>query len=210
MSEKSKTTQALELAVRALVLTRSPSAEVTLLKQEALAAINAAIDLAQQPAQGPVATVAEVHMSRYTLEWTNGPMPEGTKLYAATVDPNAGPPYSLDTMDPVLRDLIVCAVHGAITTQQAPPDGHWLYWSWHLGQQMRAAAPVAQGLRSLTSAMAERAELTPEQLDALPRKLLDIACRVRTDEVLFRDDEAIDQAAHVIKGALLAAAGAKP
>ena len=31
----------------------------------------------------PVATVAEVHMSRYTLEWTNGPLPEGTKLYAA-------------------------------------------------------------------------------------------------------------------------------
>ena len=29
----------------------------------------------------PVATVAEVHMSRYTIEWTNGPLPEGTKLY---------------------------------------------------------------------------------------------------------------------------------
>lgn len=29
----------------------------------------------------PVATVAEVHMSRYTLEWTNGPLPEGEKLY---------------------------------------------------------------------------------------------------------------------------------
>lgn len=33
------------------------------------------------PVQEPVATVAEVHMSRYTLEWTNGPLPEGTKLY---------------------------------------------------------------------------------------------------------------------------------
>lgn len=31
----------------------------------------------------PVATVAEVHMSRYTIEWTNGPLPEGTNLYAA-------------------------------------------------------------------------------------------------------------------------------
>ncbi len=29
----------------------------------------------------PVATVAEVHMSRYTLEWKNGPLPEGEKLY---------------------------------------------------------------------------------------------------------------------------------
>lgn len=31
----------------------------------------------------PVARVAEVHMSRYTLEWTDGPLPEGTLLYAA-------------------------------------------------------------------------------------------------------------------------------
>jgi len=30
----------------------------------------------------PVARVAEVHMSRYTIEWTNGALPEGTDLYA--------------------------------------------------------------------------------------------------------------------------------
>lgn len=30
----------------------------------------------------PVAKVAEVHMSRYTIEWLNGPIPEGTVLYA--------------------------------------------------------------------------------------------------------------------------------
>jgi len=29
----------------------------------------------------PVALVAEVHISRYTIEWTNGPLPQGTKLY---------------------------------------------------------------------------------------------------------------------------------
>jgi len=29
----------------------------------------------------PVALVAEVHISRYTIEWTNGPLPKGTKLY---------------------------------------------------------------------------------------------------------------------------------
>jgi hypothetical protein len=34
-----------------------------------------------QPEQEPVAVVAEVHMSRYTIEWTNGPLPEDTKLY---------------------------------------------------------------------------------------------------------------------------------
>jgi hypothetical protein len=35
------------------------------------------------PVQEPVARVAEVHMSRYTLEWTNGPIPEGTELFSA-------------------------------------------------------------------------------------------------------------------------------
>jgi hypothetical protein len=38
---------------------------------------------AAQPEQEPVARVAEVHMSRYTLEWTNGPLPEGTELFSA-------------------------------------------------------------------------------------------------------------------------------
>ena len=40
-----------------------------------------------QPEQEPVARVAEVHMSRYTLEWTNGPLPEGTELFAAAQPP---------------------------------------------------------------------------------------------------------------------------
>lgn len=30
----------------------------------------------------PAARVAEIHMSRYTIEWLNGPLPEGTLLYA--------------------------------------------------------------------------------------------------------------------------------
>ncbi len=39
---------------------------------------------AQQPAQEPVARVAEVHMSRYTLEWMNGQIqPQGTLLYTS-------------------------------------------------------------------------------------------------------------------------------
>ena len=33
------------------------------------------------PHYEPVAIVAEIHMSRYTIEWTNGDLPEGTKLY---------------------------------------------------------------------------------------------------------------------------------
>lgn len=30
----------------------------------------------------PVARVAEVHMSRYTIEWTGSPLPEGAVLFA--------------------------------------------------------------------------------------------------------------------------------
>lgn len=36
----------------------------------------------------------------------------------------------------------------------------------------------------------------------LPRKLLDVACRVRVSETLYRDDELIDQGAHALKAAL--------
>lgn len=36
----------------------------------------------------------------------------------------------------------------------------------------------------------------------LPRKLLDVACRVRVSETLHRDDELIDQGAHALKAAL--------
>jgi len=49
-------------------------------KIKAIAAIEEAL---AQPVQKPVAWVAEVHMSRYTLEWTNGPLPEGTELFSA-------------------------------------------------------------------------------------------------------------------------------
>ena len=35
---------------------------------------------------------------------------------------------------------------------------------------------------------------TPEK--SLPRKLLDVACRMRVRETLFRDDELVDEAAH--------------
>jgi hypothetical protein len=42
-----------------------------------------------QPQAEPVAFVAEVHLSRYTLEWSGLPLPEGTKLYAAPPCPQA-------------------------------------------------------------------------------------------------------------------------
>jgi len=48
--------------------------------REAITALREAL---AQPMQEPVARVAEAHMSRYTLEWTNGPLPEGTELFSA-------------------------------------------------------------------------------------------------------------------------------
>ena len=54
---------------------------------------------------------------------------------------NSGPPYTLDGMDPVLRDLIVNAVHGAMATSAAPPAGHWLTSSWQLGRAISASPP---------------------------------------------------------------------
>ena len=53
--------------------------------------------------------------------------------------------------------------------------------------------------------------MTPEQrevaerlaeFESLPRKLLDIACRVRVNECLFHDDEFVDDASHTLKEAL--------
>jgi len=40
-----------------------------------------ACDARKLPEQEPVAIVAEIYISRYTIEWTNGDLPEGTKLY---------------------------------------------------------------------------------------------------------------------------------
>ena len=52
---------------------------------------------------------------------------------------NDGPPYTLDGMDPLLRGLIVNAVHGAMATKAPPPANHWLTASWEIGRAMTAA-----------------------------------------------------------------------
>ena len=46
-------------------------------RKEAITAIKAALEAKDEP----VAIVAEIHMSRYTIEWINGDLPEGTNLY---------------------------------------------------------------------------------------------------------------------------------
>lgn len=56
-------------------------------REELLATITARLE---QPDVQPVARVSEVHMSRYTLEWTNGPLPEGTELFAHPTPVTAG------------------------------------------------------------------------------------------------------------------------
>ena len=40
------------------------------------------------------------------------------------------------------------------------------------------------------------------EFETLPRRLLDIACRVRVNECLFHDDEFVDDASHTLKEAL--------
>ena len=78
------TTITIERAVllRALEALRPATAPNGAKRDAAFEELRAAL-AAPATAPEPVATVAEVHMSRYTLEWTNGPLPEGTKLYAA-------------------------------------------------------------------------------------------------------------------------------
>lgn len=49
------------------------------------------IALLQGRLLAPAAKVAEVHMSRYTIEWLDGPLPEGTLLHKALP---AGQPFS--------------------------------------------------------------------------------------------------------------------
>jgi hypothetical protein len=61
----------------------------------------------------------------------------------------------------------------------------------------------------MVQAMADRAEISREQLEALPRNLLGLACRIRNNETLFGDDELADKAAHAISAVLIAAARAR-
>jgi len=51
----------------------------------------------------PVARVAEVHMSRYTLEWLNGPLPEGTELYTS---PQAAQTEAIDKREAALCEMV--------------------------------------------------------------------------------------------------------
>lgn len=60
--------------------------------------------LQANPQANPVvAKVAEVHGSRYTVEWTNGPLPEGTALFA-----NSG--ISIKDPEPLVKGVIDEAV----------------------------------------------------------------------------------------------------
>jgi hypothetical protein len=48
----------------------------------------------------------------------------------------------------------------------------------------------------------KRKDRSMTTIQELPRKLLDVACRIRVNETLFRDDELVDDAAHALKAAL--------
>lgn len=57
--------------------------------------------------------------------------------------------------------------------------------------------------QALFTLMAERSELSTVDLRLLPRKLLEVASRMRCGETLHRDDDLVDYAAHAIKAAAL-------
>lgn len=75
----------------------------------------------------------------------------------------------------------------------------------------RLPQPAPESFRDhAVYAMAARAEITREQVEGLPRKLFDVASRIRAGESLHRDDEMVDQAAHAIKAALVLDAAPQP
>jgi len=78
-------------------------------------------DEALETKDEPVALVAEVHISRYTIEWTNGPLPEGTKLYTT---PQQRKPLTDDRIDTILIDLMRQHKSGAITIARAIESAH--------------------------------------------------------------------------------------
>lgn len=59
--------------------------------------------IAEPVKQEPVAFVSDVHLSRYTLEWNGQPLPEGTKLYAAPVQPVKQDPVAYLVTGPYVK-----------------------------------------------------------------------------------------------------------
>jgi len=60
----------------------------------------------------PVALVAEVHISRYTIEWTNGPLLQGTKLYTTPQSKTKDEPVAWGMKkDGVILDVICPEEH---------------------------------------------------------------------------------------------------
>jgi len=103
--------------------------------QQVCAALREAL---AQPVPEPVARVAEVHMSRYTIEWTNGPLPEGTGLYAA---PPAAPAPAGWVMVP--RGLLRRLIAGALRFDPILQDNEAIEQAKQLAASPAApAAPV--------------------------------------------------------------------
>ena len=71
--------------------------------------------------QEPVAIVAEIHMSRYTIEWTNGDLPEGTKLYTT---PLQRKPLTDDQITLIIADCASSHQHTDIHLARAIEAAH--------------------------------------------------------------------------------------
>lgn len=91
--------------------------------------------------QGVVALVSDVHMGRYTLEWTNGPLPEGTPLYPAPVG------VTEEAIERMARWL--CAEDGGnpdcLCGFGEADEGRWPLWAEY-SERARAALEAAVGI----------------------------------------------------------------
>jgi hypothetical protein len=80
-------------------------------------------------------------MSRYTLEWTNGPLPEGTELFGRPAAQPAVP----------LTDEMVTAAARALNKRQAEACGvdkndHWKFYGNDIKEDAKAALEAAHGI----------------------------------------------------------------
>jgi len=82
---------------------------------------------AQASAQAPVAEYDGVEFGRYTIRWTNGPMPIGTKFYTATKEQTSQASLSSAKTQSVSYDPIFNELLGAVVISGSKPGQALIY-----------------------------------------------------------------------------------
>ena len=84
----------------------------------------------------PVAHVAEVHMSRYTIEWTNGPLAQGAPLYAAPIVPQGWRVVPMEPTPEMVQAYLNANNAYWVRVDEAPP----IIGKWRNGTPSEATA----------------------------------------------------------------------